>query len=533
MQPPKGIGHFIFIQLVCLLYSVGQGTSQIDQNKAEVIEQIFGKIKSAESSLDTAAIIKQKNRLAIRYASMDLLARSRKVARDNIALATTYGDTCLLGTTLNAMGIVMSYHKEFDRFTSTPGENFFAWADSSFKYYRRALALKYDKNCASSHEGWAYAGLMRTHYFVARMGNRDFDSAFVYGKKLEQIAIQRHDLQQLQDAHLWIARSHALIQNYVEANRSIKKAYQLALEIDAGYGNIFDAWFGILTLESGSDTILWLHSEIVNDIRNKAGIEMQNAIQEADIKYQTEKKEAEILAQKKAIRNRDQVIIIIVVSIIAIGVLAGYLFFLYRKNRKLSLRNEVLLKEQNHRVKNNLQMINSLLSLQSQKLISEDAKSVLSESQMRINSVALLHRMLYEGESIGKIDADTYLKALTEEVKYGAPRGMQLDLHVEVGNVIAIERATSLGLIVNELLTNSIKHVDEAKPLAVEIALKQEVSGMTLIYRDNGPGVSEQTWNSSKSFGNQLIRIQSEQLRGEYAVSSVSCFLYELKIRDR
>ena len=523
----------LLVQAAYLPTSSGQDSLQIrGSNSAEVIKEILEKVRVAESTDDTIAIIQEKNRLAMKYAAMDFLERSRKVAKENIALAISYGDTCFLGQALNATGLVMSYHKEYDRFTDTPREDFFAWADSTFKYFRRALALNYDESCEPSQEGWAYAGLMRTHYFIARMGHRDFDSAFVYGKKLEQEAMLRSDSQQLQHMHVWVARCHSQVGNYKEANRSIKKAYRLASERGGQYGEIYDIWFGNLTKETGNDTLRWLHTRILNNIRNTAGLEMQNAIQEADKKYETEKKEAEILVQQAAIKGRDRIILISGISIVAICALAVYLFFLYNKNRKLSLRNKLLLKEQNHRVKNNLQMINSLLSLQSQKLQSEEAKSALDDSQTRINSVALLHRMLYEGENIGKIDADTYLKALTEEVKYGAPRGMQLDLQVEVGNVIAIERATSLGLIVNELLTNSIKHVHEAKPLAVEIALKQEVSGLTLTYRDNGPGVSEQTWSSSKSFGNQLIRIQSEQLRGEYTVSSVGGFLYELKISD-
>ncbi len=239
----------------------------------------------------------------------------------------------------------------------------------------------------------------------------------------------------------------------------------------------------------------------------------------------------EKLNDQLTINTNQRYINYIIITVAVVAMILLILFYrLYKSNYKLGKRNELLLKEQNHRVKNNLQMINSLLSLQSQKLLSTDAKDALNESQFRINSVALLHRMLYEGENLGEVNALEYLSSLTEEVRYAVHRSLKLDLHVTENLQLAIEKATSLGLIVNELMTNSIKHVGESTNLEILLTLKEENKGLMLTYSDNGEGISEEAWNNSQSFGNQLIRIQSEQLRGKYAIRNKKGFEYELKI---
>ncbi|MBN8577582.1 MAG: tetratricopeptide repeat protein [Cytophagales bacterium] len=256
----------------------------------------------------------------------------------------------------------------------------------------------------------------------------------------------------------------------------------------------------------------------------------QKELLQLDKKFETAKKDQELTLKDNQILQRERFIFWISMFILGVLLLSLYLFYLLKKNKKLSQRNELLLREQNHRVKNNLQMISSLLSLQSQKLQTSDAKEVLEDSQGRISSVALLHRMLYEGEQVGQIEVSGYLKTLTEEIKYAAGREMEITLSLPDRLELKVEQVTSLGLIVNELCVNSIKHVDRNVLLHLRLRIESFAMKLNLNYSDNGTGVTRETWMSSNSFGNQLIQLQSRQLRGEFVVSNENGFMFSLQV---
>ena len=273
------------------------------------------------------------------------------------------------------------------------------------------------------------------------------------------------------------------------------------------------------------------HMQSLDSIRENVFRNQTLKVTKQQAARQVKQREAQIMEQELKLESerRTKTIIMFMVGVLLLLLLV--LFHFFRKTRKLSARNELLLKEQNHRVKNNLQMINSLLSLQSQELSIGAAKSALNESQLRINSVALLHRMLYEGEQIGTIKMDQYLLSLGDEVRYAAGRKMQVILEVPSELLLSIEKATSLGLIINELLTNSIKHVPEQISLKVDISFVMQFSQLEMTYMDNGQGVSPEDWNQSSSFGHQLIRIQVDQLRGRFEVTQQEGFRFKLRLK--
>ncbi|MBV6647465.1 MAG: tetratricopeptide repeat protein [Cyclobacteriaceae bacterium] len=245
--------------------------------------------------------------------------------------------------------------------------------------------------------------------------------------------------------------------------------------------------------------------------------------------YEAQKKELEIAEQNQELaQQRKTITAVIIVGVLFAG-LALFLFFLFRKNKLLSARNQLLVQEQNHRVKNNLQMISSMLSLQTQDIQAPDAKSALQDSQSRVNSVALLHRMLYEGEQIGKINVKEYLSTLVDEIRHTGNSQVTIQLQVEEDPVLPIERATSLGLIINELCTNSFKHANTSATLEINIVLEITTDKkLRMVYHDNGPGVEPAIWKQSKSFGNKLIRIQTNQINGSFDLNSEDGFCFTL-----
>lgn len=209
---------------------------------------------------------------------------------------------------------------------------------------------------------------------------------------------------------------------------------------------------------------------------------------------------------------------------------ATVLFLLFRSNFKLRKYNELLLKEQNHRVKNNLQMISSLLTIQAHGMDSDDAQKALNESQTRINAVALLHRMLYEKDNLESLNLRSYVQTLIDELAFASPRPISTKLHIDDHETLSVEKSTSLGLIINELVTNSIKHVPQAIDLLLSLNIQKKGSILEMEYTDNGATFDPASWEQSTSFGNQLIRLQSEQLRGKFAVKNQDGFQYTLKI---
>src|SRR5690606_5828422 len=120
---------------------------------------------------------------------------------------------------------------------------------------------------------------------------------------------------------------------------------------------------------------------------------------------------------------------------------------------------EVLLKEVHHRVKNNLQVISSLLHLQAELIEDEKYKSIFEESRMRVLSIASIHELLYQSNSFTKINFNEYLDTLIQNLLYSfVGASSKIKIKVESLTLLNIETAIPLGLLVNEILTNSLKH---------------------------------------------------------------------------
>lgn len=178
----------------------------------------------------------------------------------------------------------------------------------------------------------------------------------------------------------------------------------------------------------------------------------------------------------------------------------------------------LLLKEIHHRVKNNLQIISSLLNLQRGYIRDpEDAKLFL-DSQMQVRSMAILHEHLYQGDRISRIDMRSYLKTLCENLfeAYGAyTQGVKLDFQVEE-IIFDITTATPLGLLVNELVSNSLKYAfpgQQEGTITVQLFTAKDTC--ILMVTDDGVGLPEEfRKDQSATLGYQLIHALIEQLEG-------------------
>lgn len=184
---------------------------------------------------------------------------------------------------------------------------------------------------------------------------------------------------------------------------------------------------------------------------------------------------------------------------------------------------EVLLKEIHHRVKNNLQVISSLLDLQSIKMDDGTAKSALDEGKSRVQSIAILHHQLYQHDDLAKVELSAFTKELFTQVQgvFSKP-GQEVEISYDMAEtMIDIDAAVPLGLILNELCTNSFKYAFENSKvgrISVTVSEMAENSGQAtrkLVYLDNGPGLPEDfDLSKAKSLGLRLISKLSKQFKG-------------------
>jgi PAS domain S-box-containing protein len=193
--------------------------------------------------------------------------------------------------------------------------------------------------------------------------------------------------------------------------------------------------------------------------------------------------------------------------------------------RKLAeQQREVLLREIHHRVKNNLQVVSSMLNLQSESLTDEQLLGVITESQNRIGSIALIHEKLYRSKDLSRVNASEYIADLCTNLFHSYGRGAsRVDLTLSVTDVtLSLDTAVPCGLIINELVSNSLKHAfpeDRSGEIGVELSHGKE--GFMLAVGDTGVGFPQDLdFRETESLGLQLVNILVQQLDGSIELDS-------------
>lgn len=262
-----------------------------------------------------------------------------------------------------------------------------------------------------------------------------------------------------------------------------------------------------------------------------ANEQRQWAIEEMQARFESREKDLTIRSQEEALQQeatQRQLNFAIAVLLGALLLLAA-LYARSRVHLNLRLRRAVderewLLREMHHRVKNNLQMLNSLLSIQSRTLADPGARTALRESRARVQAIGLIHQFLYGRDAFRNIRMRDYMERLLQQIAQAADADIpQVAMTHEVEDIsLDVDLATPIGLIVNELVTNALKHAfPDGRRGEVRVVLKRMAHAVTLQVTDNGVGGGKADSDTS-GFGYILLRTLAQRMQAEMQVEQTN-----------
>ena len=260
-------------------------------------------------------------------------------------------------------------------------------------------------------------------------------------------------------------------------------------------------------------------------------------LSELEAKYENEKKGQEI-TELKLINERASYQRNLILGLVAFLVLiAVLLYILFRSKTKSNAvirhslqEKEMLLKEIHHRVKNNLQVVSSLLRMQSRFIDDEKALGAVNEGQGRVESMALIHQKLYQEDNLTGVRAKEYISDLTETLVNTYNIGDRITIKMAIDDLnIDVDTIIPIGLILNELISNSFKHafLNEDEGL-LKIVLRKEDDFLFLKIGDNGIGLNEE--HEKETFGKVLIDSLAQKLKASVRTYNNNGLTTELQI---
>lgn len=285
----------------------------------------------------------------------------------------------------------------------------------------------------------------------------------------------------------------------------------------------------------------------IHIVNNKATLAGKEVEFEVEVKNQKIKE----LELEKSLNKQDRKRSFVVNSL-ALILLAGLTFFYFVNNQKNRLlkknfaqiesqnetinkaykRNAFLLKELNHRVKNNLQVISGILSIEEKLTDKEDVRQITRKTRNRINSISLVHQQFVEREVEQTIDLKSYFEMIIRNVldSFGVLHEVELDMNVKVMKIPS-ETISPLGLILNEIATNSCKYafsITENPKLTLNFVTQGNINYFE--YKDNGPGISDDV--RPNSIGMELVKGLSRQIDGTLSVENDNGFKCVIEIKN-
>jgi len=379
------------------------------------------------------------------------------------------------------------------------------YADSLLKYAPRVNSTRL--------ESFAHLSQYRINDRLSIDDNQGYHIRQAYQKAIEA----NHD------ASILDAAEH--YSEYAYANGNIQEAYSKRILADSLRKQIYSKEI----------------STKLDDLERQLLLQKsQNEI--ALLDQQNKSKEESLLREKNL---RWILVALLVAALLSAGLFMGLLRQRSKHNAILTEKNDIitnsleqkdtLINEVHHRVKNNLQIVSSLLNLQIDYIEDENALEAINNSKQRVETMALVHRFLYRKENIRTVYTQEYFEKLSSILlDANHISSKDISIHTDIADIqLGVDTVIPLGLIVHELLVNSIKYAFKHKDTGqIKFVLKQlENNNLNLSISDNGSGIQTDLDEAlSSSFGWELINSLSNQLRGELSVSNTNGLLVSLTV---
>lgn len=341
---------------------------------------------------------------------------------------------------------------------------------------------------------------------------------------------------------LSVGKMQYLQGKYITAIASLNKCIEIATE---DFGDVFflsQAYETLGKAHAGNHNYQEAYIALAEYDKLKSKFfttEADHRISLLQTEFDVAQKETTIQVQESQIkkqRTRENLITIITGLLF---VLLSVLYITYRLDRKkthlLERQNkekEFLLKEIHHRVKNNLGIVSSLLSLQSALIEDQEVKDVMEESENRVYSMSMIHQKLYQGKNIDSIEMKDYFINLGNHILDSYGMGSRIIMNYAMEPIeLDVDTAIPLGLIVNELLVNSLKYAfpNERKGEIIISLFEIDNNILHLEVSDNGIGIKSDATDSGTGFGTQLIGLLVKQLEGKQkdTIRECAAFCFE------
>lgn len=399
--------------------------------------------------------------------------------------------------------------------------------DTAFQFFTTAISL-----IKKSGKGTEFIGKLYNNFSQIYIEYKeDYQTALSYLFKAVAFNESRNNIVSLAHNYGNIAEAYMYLKDYKKALLYARKMEQASIQTNrpARIVNTLFQYYRIYRNSGRPDSALlyYIKAKQLNDSLNSLAKTRQ--VTELQTQYETEKKELQIRYLNAENKIKNTRIIWLVAGVAIFAILAVSLVALYQRVQKQKVllaaqatRLEVMMKELHHRVKNNLQIVSSLLNMQTYKLRDEESINALKASGQRVQAMSLIHQRLYKKEELTAVNLKEYIGDLAESLmqSYGYNTNnfnLQLDVQQELMDV---DTALPIGLIINELITNAMKYAyKNVTHPSLYIALANQGNSIYLKVKDNGKDFNEVEWQQSKgSFGKQLITSLCRQLRAKQSV---------------
>ncbi|MBS1782865.1 MAG: sensor histidine kinase [Bacteroidetes bacterium] len=276
--------------------------------------------------------------------------------------------------------------------------------------------------------------------------------------------------------------------------------------------------------------------------RRNSGEEAQQKMVELDKKYQAADKENTIRhLTKEAQLNQKltQSIATVLVVTMLFLIAGGWQYYRQRKAKRVIIHQaekvQFLMKEIHHRVKNNLQVVSSLINLQLRSVHDPNVHDILVDTQTRIQSIGLIHQRLYQTGEIEQVNLHLYFTQLLESLKvvYQNPNQKAKYLLSIPAILLDLDTAIPLALVLTELVSNSFKHakIECGNPIEISISIHAITDAFQLDYGDNGKPISDIVDKNENSVGLTIVKLMTKQMSGQFVQLNPARAIYKLTFK--